>query len=91
MSTRREQSIGLFREVLRRLVSKRQGGASTHPLPVRVMENTLPGRGLMPVEFIFQIFHFIDLWSAIFDPAHYNPMGEITFLPIIFEPSVIDK
>ena len=35
-----------FREALRRLVSKRQGGRIDPPLPGRVMENGLPGRGL---------------------------------------------
>ena len=45
-STRREQSFGLFLRALRRLVSKRQGVASSPPpLPGRVMENALPGRG----------------------------------------------
>ena len=44
---RREQSIGLFRKALRRLLSERQGGGiDPPPLPERVMENALPGRGL---------------------------------------------
>ena len=37
-----------FREALRRLVSKRQGGSHPPaPLPGRIMENALQGRGLI--------------------------------------------
>ena len=46
--TRREKSIGIVCEALRRLVSKRQGGRiHPTPLPGRVMENAMLGRGLM--------------------------------------------
>ena len=48
MSTSREQS-SLFREVLQRLVLKRQGRSHRpHPLPWCVMKNALSGRGLKP-------------------------------------------
>ena len=58
-STRREQSVGFFREAPRRLVSKRQGGRiDPPPLPGRVMENGLPGRGLSTV------VRCTDLWSG---------------------------
>ena len=46
-STRRTQSTGLFREALRRFVSKRQGGvAPTPPLHRRRWRNAVYGRGL---------------------------------------------
>ena len=61
--TRREQSIGLLREALRRLVLKRQGGRIDPPLPGRVMENALPGRGLTKKGFYFS-------WKSFADP-HY--------------------
>ena len=48
VSTRREQSAGLFREALRRFVWKRQGGGGSHqpppPTPAKVAKHRLRAR-----------------------------------------------